>query len=551
MKYTGIKCLHPRKSFKNGYCQYFPCGHCEICLSNKSFNNECLCDFELSSCACAFFVTLTYSDSNIPVAMVLRDKYDDANDFRCYDVTTRYRLLDGIDLLDRFDACVPDDTPDRFLGSFTMPFNIFRNIARKVRLKTYPFESYDKRNIWHLPYLSVIDHKNFLKRFRKLYDEKFNPEVPEVRYFCAGEYGPQSFRPHWHYLLFFSAKRSTEEIERLLLESWKFGRVSVDLVTSSPNSYITSYAAGSNLVSPFHSLHTSRPRVLHSKYFGRQILDGVPFKNRDDVQGEPFITDEISLDMFGRIKSYRVRRQMEIRWFPKCPGYAKKSIGLRCVSYMLYSRALRGFLAMNGCFPTTYTELSDWLIDLYLSGIDADDFCSGLKDSFDDLIHYYCFNWHKIDDVTNEPLPFTCDVFRGYLKRELCMSFKFYDAFALPYTASSHRVLELVKSLDVYFKNVEYENLKNNLECLETYSKSWPFETLKVAFYDLPDIDQKDLDDILCKCVPYNRYVGKRCSDFYEFRKHKDLNDANDIFVYDCFHSGENYSRIVQKYVNP
>ena len=183
MKYTGVKCLHPLKSFKNGYCQYFPCGHCEVCLSNKSFVNESLCDFEQSSCACAYFVTLTYSDAYIPVAMVL---HDGDNDFRCYDVTTRYRLIDGIDLLDRFDAGVPDDSSDRFLGSFTMPFYMFRDMARKVRLKTYPFAAYDKRNIWHLPYLSVIDHKNFLKRFRKLYDEKFNPEVPEVRYFCAG-----------------------------------------------------------------------------------------------------------------------------------------------------------------------------------------------------------------------------------------------------------------------------------------------------------------------------------------------------------------------------
>lgn len=543
MKYTGVKCLHPLKSFKNGYCQYFPCGHCEVCLSNKSFVNESLCDFEQSSCACAYFVTLTYSDAYIPVAMVL---HDGDNDFRCYDVTTRYRLIDGIDLLDRFDAGVPDDSSDRFLGSFTMPFYMFRDMARKVRLKTYPFAAYDKRNIWHLPYLSVIDHKNFLKRFRKLYDEKFNPEVPEVRYFCAGEYGPQSFRPHWHYLLFFSSQRPPEEIESLLLQSWKFGRVSVDLVEGSPNSYITSYAAGSNLVSPFHRLHLSRPRVLHSKYFGGKILDSVQYKNRDDVQAEPFVTDEISLDMFGRVKSYRVRRQVEIRRFPKCPGYAKKSIGLRCVSYMLYARALRGFLEMNGCFPTTYTDLADWLSELSFSPLDSEDYVPGLYD----LVTYYRDNWNKKDDVTNELLPFTHDVCCDYLKRELYISFKFYEAYNLPYTTPPHRVLEFVDSLDVYYKNIDYENLKNNLECLETYSKSWPFETLKVAFYALPDIDQKDLDVSLRQCVPYNRYVGKRYEFFYEYRKHKDLNDANDVFIYDGYdHSSKtNYSRIVQKY---
>lgn len=548
MKYTGVKCLHPRKSFKNGYCQYFPCGHCEVCLSNKSFNNESLCDFELSSCACAFFVTLTFDDAHIPVAMVL---HDGDNYFRCYDVTTRYRLIDGIDLLDRFDDGAPDDTPDRFLGSFTMPFNMFRNMARKVRLKTYPFDAYDKRNIWHLPYLSVIDHKNFLKRFRKLYDEKFNPEVPEVRYFCLGEYGPQSFRPHWHYLLFISKKRTSEEIERLLFESWKFGRVSIDFVEGSPNSYITSYAAGSNLVSPFHRLHLSRPRVLHSKYFGGSVLDCVQYKNRDDVQGEPFVTDEISLDMFGRIKSYWVRRQVEIRRFPKCPGYAKKSVGLRCVSYMLYARALRGFLTMNGCFPTSFKDLSDWLTELSFTSIDADDFCPGLHDGLHDLVNYYRDNFSKKDDVTCELLPFTRDVCRDYLMRELYISHKFYEAYNLPYTAPPHRVLEFVYSLDVYYKNIDYENLKNNLECLETYSKSWPFETLKVAFYALPDIEQKYLDASLRKCVPYNRYVGKIYENFYEYRKHKDLNDANDIFIYDGYdHSSKtNYSRIFQKYI--
>lgn len=556
MKYSGIKCLHPVKSFRNGFCQYFPCGRCEVCLSNKSLNSEMLCDFESKTAKQVFFVTNTYSDADIPVAMVVKDK-DSSDQYFSYDVTTRYRLADGIEMFHpseeydilmqdngiSFDCCLDKngDYISRFLGSFFMDFSLFRQMARKVRLKTYPFSSYDSLGIWHLPYLSISDHKNFLKRFRKAYDEKYLPIESEIRYYVIGEYGPQSFRPHWHYLFFLSVERPSEEITQLLLKSWKFGRVSVDLVTETPGKYLTTYAAGANLVSPFHAIQSTRPRSLHSQYFGRQVLDSVPYKNRYDFQKEPFVSDEISLAMPGIIKQYRVRRKVEVRRFPKCPGYTKKSFGLRCISYMLYARAERGFYEMNCYEPETVKQLADWLSELCFMHSDPDVWVRGLSD----LFLYYQENFIKYDDVTLERLPLCRSSLSGLFYRELFVSRDFYHAYKLDGSSSEDVVLHRVFEIDRYYKSCDYENLKNNLECLEAYSRSWPFETLKVAFYSLPEISKDALEDELHKCVPYNQYVGKRYRKFYDYRKHKDLNDANDIFCYDsyCNPFNHNYSR--------
>ncbi|QXN75108.1 replication initiator protein [Microvirus mar25] len=43
--------------------------------------------------------------------------------------------------------------------------------------------------------LNVVDIQNFMKRLRKFLNHK-------VRFFCAGEYGDTTFRPHYHMILF-------------------------------------------------------------------------------------------------------------------------------------------------------------------------------------------------------------------------------------------------------------------------------------------------------------------------------------------------------------
>jgi len=73
--------------------------------------------------------------------------------------------------------------------------------------------------------------QKFLKRLRK--HSKF-------RYYIISEYGPETFRPHYHGLIFgFNA--SHDRFNELLIQSWAQGFTSVGDVTEASINYCTGY----------------------------------------------------------------------------------------------------------------------------------------------------------------------------------------------------------------------------------------------------------------------------------------------------------------------
>lgn len=48
--------------------------------------------------------------------------------------------------------------------------------------------------------LNFKDHQDFMKRLRRYVDYHYG--MKDVRYYCCGEYGSQTFRPHYHYCIF-------------------------------------------------------------------------------------------------------------------------------------------------------------------------------------------------------------------------------------------------------------------------------------------------------------------------------------------------------------
>ena len=68
----------------------------------------------------------------------------------------------------------------------------------------------------------------FIKRLRKL---------NRVRYFCAGEYGTHTQRPHYHLLVFSPSELS---YERILL-SWQNGNIRIDAVNEATIAYVCKF----------------------------------------------------------------------------------------------------------------------------------------------------------------------------------------------------------------------------------------------------------------------------------------------------------------------
>lgn len=99
----------------------------------------------------------------------------------------------------------------------------------------------------HLPEdggLHVEHWKNFAKKFRR--------DVGKMRFVAAGEYGPQTLRPHWHVLLFgfdFSTDRELHKVRNghptytseLLAKIWPHGFHEIGTVTYQSAAYVASY----------------------------------------------------------------------------------------------------------------------------------------------------------------------------------------------------------------------------------------------------------------------------------------------------------------------
>lgn len=92
----------------------------------------------------------------------------------------------------------------------------------------------------HIPYsenglmtLNYRDFQLFMKKLRKLNDEK---TVKKIKYFCAGEYGENYHRPHYHVIIFNVADPND------LHTSWDFGFIHVGKVEEKSIFYTLKYS---------------------------------------------------------------------------------------------------------------------------------------------------------------------------------------------------------------------------------------------------------------------------------------------------------------------
>lgn len=94
--------------------------------------------------------------------------------------------------------------------------------------------------------LNYTHFQKFVKRLRKSYSYRAkNPDtgkmktyydkVPNIKYFCTGEYGERTDRPHFHAIIFNADQQN-------ILTSWKFGNVHFGGVTEASVRYTLKYA---------------------------------------------------------------------------------------------------------------------------------------------------------------------------------------------------------------------------------------------------------------------------------------------------------------------
>lgn len=100
---------------------------------------------------------------------------------------------------------------------------------------TFATMTYSSEFLPYPPQVLPKDLQLFIKRLRR----RLEPRI--IRFFACGEYGSRSLRPHYH-AVFFGLECSLE-VEKIVLDSWGMGHISVSEITSSRASYVAKYIA--------------------------------------------------------------------------------------------------------------------------------------------------------------------------------------------------------------------------------------------------------------------------------------------------------------------
>lgn len=259
------RCQHPR-TVVNKYTHepaVVSCGHCPSCILRRSAVQTNLLTTYSAQFRYVYFVTLTYAPCFLPTLEVSIAEVctDDIADVPC---------VPNINDLDAGD-------PNTYLFGFR---SVPRSASVKLKNSTvertfkdpeirfsYPMKPKDLLSILgkinhnvpnRIPYVCNRDLDLFLKRLRSYYlDEK-------LRYYAVSEYGPTSFRPHWHLLLFSNSERFSQTISENVSKAWSYGRCDASLSRGFAASYVASYV---NSFVALPDFYTQMPKVVRPKSF--------------------------------------------------------------------------------------------------------------------------------------------------------------------------------------------------------------------------------------------------------------------------------------------
>lgn len=240
-----FNCLDPvAVKDHDGNIRYVPCGKCDYCRYVRSLSRIDRATNELRKHKYALLLTLTYHDALLPLLSINRDynyiyfsSHDDCDSFCHTD--------DGL----VYSYKIPSDAEDE----------LYRSIEKKYG---------------GIPVLYKPDVQSFIKRLRAsimyklchnnkdLYNEYF-----KITYVYCGEYGPSSYRPHYHVELMFDAPELLEFCSKNIYSLWSFGNCSQRVINTSTEDshYCAQYANSINrlpsiykqkMVAPFYE--TSR-----------------------------------------------------------------------------------------------------------------------------------------------------------------------------------------------------------------------------------------------------------------------------------------------------
>lgn len=242
-----VPCTRPRRVFSSSLGEHIvvPCGTCPQCLNTKSFIAKKACETEQKCHRYAFFVTVTYSENDLPLVTYRRSGSD----------------ISGRPLYDLYDTCKRSPTYKQLILSGLSEKDLLFTL--KTRYNHY------KRKQSPIAYALPRDLQLYIKRLRKSISFVSGEKI---RYFAVSDYGGQYARPHFHIIFYLDDPKTFQVFRELSIQKWQFGNVDSSPAANGSASYVSSYITG--ISSTLHILKHPffRVRSFHSNQFGSQAL---------------------------------------------------------------------------------------------------------------------------------------------------------------------------------------------------------------------------------------------------------------------------------------
>lgn len=239
------------------------CGSCPSCILRRSGIQTNLLTTYSTQFRYVYFVTLTYAPCFLPTleVEVVETCTDDIADVSVFpdindlDPSDPNRYLFGFRSVPRSTSVkLKNSTVERTFKDPEVKFSL--PMTPKALLSILDKVKHNVPN--RIPYICNRDLDLFLKRLRSYYpDEK-------LRYYAVSEYGPTSYRPHWHLLLFSNSERFSQTVLENVSKAWSYGRCDASLSRGFAAPYVASYV---NSFVALPSFYTEMPRFLRPKSF--------------------------------------------------------------------------------------------------------------------------------------------------------------------------------------------------------------------------------------------------------------------------------------------
>lgn len=537
-KYLSAECLKPVRVL-NKYTNevlYVPCGHCYSCVKNKASRDTSLAVNMASHFRYCYFVFLSYTDEFLPYMEMydsspsgLSDNTYNMYRFRSINRDIRVVRKHGADRVinDREFSIVHSMTPDEYQDIIVKSHGRY-NFAR--RCVTYPeFSQCDNR----IPYCNMCDCQLFLKRLRFKISKEYNEKIC---YYVVSEYGPRTYRPHWHMLLFFDSPQLAEVISQYVSSSWSYGDTTCELSRGGSASYVASYVNSSVCLPSLYVQHKEiRPRSAHSKGFS---VNNVFPKQASIYEAEKLFDallngERVSLN--GKAVQVFPSRAYKHTVFPRFPDFIRKrsyrSSDLFSAAFFAPDRLIRlGYLDITFDPRTSpVSELAHAYTDFFLDRHDK-----GFVHSADDLIILAC----RLDGPNYKF--WHCLTYRQIYSKfyrlfnQVFRCCRFWNLFGFVTMYDRRTIRDLMCLSDKFWNEYAKRQLHEYFEFLENCSekqRSFLFSrTVGNEIFNTTELTKKDYeydyalsDMFLSELTAMNRTAVK------DKVKHKEYNDMSGL----------------------